>query len=90
MGGERCGNVARDAAGKPIANGLALPLRLHNALAAQDGEMLRHKNGLKAKVAGQPADALISLNQTADDHETVRARQRPHQLACFPRSCGHV
>ena len=90
MAGERFGDVASDAAAQTVVDGLPVPARFDDTLPAQDGEVLRHKGRLKIKIAGKAANALISLNETAHDHETVRARQRPQQIARLARFRCHI
>lgn len=90
MACERLGDVARDAAAQTVVNSLPVPARFDDTLAAQDGEVLRHEGRLNIKIIGQAANALISLNETADDHETVRARQRPQQIARLARFRCHI
>lgn len=81
MGRQRFRYGARNPTAQTVAHALAGALRLDDTLAPQDCEVLRHKCLLQVKISCQAANTLISLNQPAHDHETVRARQRLQEIA---------
>lgn len=74
MGRQRLCDGARGATAQAIANCLARAPGLNDTLAPQDCQMLRHEGLLQIKVGCEAAHTLISLNQPAHDHETMRAR----------------
>lgn len=81
MGRQRFRDGARNPAAQTVAYALTHTLRLDHTLAPQDCQMLRHERLLQIKVGCEAANRLISLNQPAHDHETVRARQRLQEIA---------
>lgn len=87
---QRHGYVARDIAGEAVVDGLSSSLRFDDALPPQNREVLRHERWLKAKFGSKAANALISLNQAANNHETMRARQRSQEVARLTRPQGHI
>ena len=90
MSRQRLRDLARNAAGQVVVNGLPRPPGLNEALAPQDAQMLGNQGLLYLKFGSEAANALISLNEPADDHETMRVRQRPQQITGIRRSCRHV
>jgi hypothetical protein len=84
MGRQRFCDGASDAARQAVADCLTGAPSLHDALTPQDCQMLRYQRLLQIKIGGQAANALISLNQAADDHETMSSETRWRPMLDLP------
>lgn len=81
MCGQRFGDGTRNTTAQAIADFLADTAGFNDTLTPQDCQMLRHQRLLQIKIGRQIANTLISLNQATNNHETMRVRQRPQEIA---------
>ena len=81
MGCQRLCDGAGGATTEAIADCLTGAAGFNDALTSQNCQMLRHQRLLQIKIGRQTADALISLNQATNNHETMRVRQRLQEIA---------
>lgn len=90
MGVEHAHDLAGDIGLNAIPDGLSVAAAGNDAVAAQQSQVLGHGRIANTKKFRELTNRFLSVDQAAQDQETVLVRQRLHQLARLIDSGAHL